>query len=327
MKEPLKKYAAITWIVVLGAVLAYGLWSYKSAVFGALVFFVIFQPFYLYMRRKRIRKSWAAFIIILTSLLIVVIPSAFLVNLLVGEVSNISEYWDSLISASSNIEKLLPGIDLKPLLTQATDKFTDLLQAQLLGAIQGISHAAISIVIMYFILYYLFVNHNEIKGIAVTLIPFKKKNAQRLYQEFVNVTHSTVVATGIIALIQAGLLTIALFALGIKAPLLWGFVGLIMSFVPVVGISAVWIPASLFLFTQQRWVAGLVMLGWGLFISSVDNFIRPFIQRKVGSIHPLTSILGIFIGLPLFGLVGIVIGPLLLSYFLLTIDIFKKEYF
>jgi predicted PurR-regulated permease PerM len=77
---------------------------------------------------------------------------------------------------------------------------------------------------------------------------------------------------------------------------------------------------------QQNYVAGIAILAAGLFISVIDNFLRPIIQERVGELHPLISLLGIIIGVPLFGLLGIVIGPLLLSYFLLTVEMFSKEY-
>ncbi len=74
------------------------------------------------------------------------------------------------------------------------------------------------------------------------------------------------------------------------------------------------------------YAAGIAILIAGLFASVLDNFLRPIIQKKVGEIHPFLSLLGIVIGVSLFGLIGIVIGSLLLSYFLLTVKMFSKEY-
>jgi predicted PurR-regulated permease PerM len=324
MKEPVKKYVAIAWIVILGAFLAYALVEYISAFFGAIVFFALFQPLYLFFRRKRLRPGFAAGLVIIVSLLIVIVPSAFLIKLLVGEISNISASYDSLIASSDKLDALYPGT--KALLTGAVGDLTGFLKSELVKVVQGAAHAMVTITIMYFLLFYLFINLNDIKRIAMRLIPFKKKNALLLYQEFQNVTHSTIVATGLIALLQGSLFGLGLFVLGIKGALLWGFVGVVFSFLPVVGMTVLWIPASAFQLAQGHYVTGTILFGLGTFISTIDNFVRPYIQKRGGSIHPLTSIIGIFIGLPYFGLVGIVVGPLLLSYFLLTIRIFRREY-
>ena len=95
---------------------------------------------------------------------------------------------------------------------------------------------------------------------------------------------------------------------------------------PVVGAPLVWIPAAIVQLLQGEYIAGIAIVSAGLFISVIDNFLRPVIQKKVGEIHPFLSLLGIVIGVSLFGLIGIVIGPLLLSYFILTVEMFSKEY-
>jgi predicted PurR-regulated permease PerM len=95
----------------------------------------------------------------------------------------------------------------------------------------------------------------------------------------------------------------------------------------VVGPSIVWGPASLIMLLTQNYVAGIGILIFGLVLSNVDNFLRPFIQQQIGKMHPLISLIGIFIGIPIFGLLGLIIGPLLLSYFFLTLKMFREEYF
>jgi predicted PurR-regulated permease PerM len=107
---------------------------------------------------------------------------------------------------------------------------------------------------------------------------------------------------------------------------LWGFVGALASFIPFVGAPFIWIPTSVYLLLSGNLLGGLGFALLGTFISSIDNVVRPLIQKKVAQIHPFVSLLGIFVGFSLFGIIGIVLGPLLLSYFLLTLSMFKQEY-
>jgi predicted PurR-regulated permease PerM len=195
------------------------------------------------------------------------------------------------------------------------------------GTLSALSQTVISAVIMYFVLYFLLTTkrHDLQRGVQA-LVPFSKANTIRLANEFKRITFSTILTSGLIAVIQGFLLTLTFFIFNLPGAYLWGFTGSLMAFVPLIGISSIWVSTVIILLVGgQFWVA-LGVLGCGLFISTIDNFIRPLVQKKVGSIHPLVSILGIFIGISLFGLLGIVIGPLMLTYFLLTVRMFKEEY-
>jgi predicted PurR-regulated permease PerM len=146
-------------------------------------------------------------------------------------------------------------------------------------------------------------------------------------QECKRVTYATIVATGLIALIQGILITLAFLVFDIQGAFFWGFITAFLSFLPVVGPTLIWLPGSVFLFIQHRIGAGIALMVWGILLTNIENFLRPMLQKRVGKIHPLISLIGVFIGIPLFGLLGIVIGPLLLSYFLLIIRMVREEYF
>jgi len=95
---------------------------------------------------------------------------------------------------------------------------------------------------------------------------------------------------------------------------------------PLIGPPLIWIPAVIIKFLEGDYFSAGGILFFGIIISTSDNFIRPYLQRKIGRVHPLVSLIGFFIGIPLFGLFGIIIGPLLISYVILTIKMFKEEY-
>lgn len=184
----------------------------------------------------------------------------------------------------------------------------------------------ISVVILIFLLYYLLVRSKQISQAFVDIIPFSKKNARKLSEEFSNVTKSVVITSGLIALIQGILLGIGFAIAGFPGPILWGFIAAVLSFLPVVGPTLIWLPAGIIALTQHDYFGGIFILIWGFASSQSDNFTRPRFQQRVGKIHPLISIVGIFAGLSLFGMIGVIIGPLILSYFFLTTKMFKEEY-
>ena len=99
------------------------------------------------------------------------------------------------------------------------------------------------------------------------------------------------------------------------------------SIIPLVGTALVWVPIYIYFLLTGNWVSALILLGYGgIVISQCDNLIRFMLQKKMANIHPLITIFGVVAGLPIFGFMGIIFGPLLVSLFLLFLDMFRKEY-
>jgi len=153
---------------------------------------------------------------------------------------------------------------------------------------------------MYFLLYYLFTEEDSDFMRQVTVaVPFNEENTATLLNEFRRIVRTTLTASGAVALAQGGVLTIAFLFFNIQGAFLWGAIAAVLSFLPLVGAAFVWIPAVIVQFFQADYAAAIGILAAGLFISVLDNFLRPMVQKTVGKIHPLLSLLGIVIGVPL----------------------------
>jgi predicted PurR-regulated permease PerM len=139
-------------------------------------------------------------------------------------------------------------------------------------------------------------------------------------------TYSNVLGQGIIAITQGILLANGFWLFGIPDPIFWGVIGTFISFLPVVGAPTLCIPASIILFANDHTLRGILLLAYGLlFIGNIDNVLRMIINKRVGNTHPIITVIGVFIGIPLFGILGLVFGPLLLSYFLLLLEIYQTN--
>ncbi len=322
-----KKIFASIIITILVIILTFALFPYIKALFGALILFVIFKPLYnKIIKKTKLRKGIVALFIIILSLVIVIIPLTFLISLLVGEVTNIVENKDSITENLKSVSKIIPIADLESKIQELISKTGSFLQKILVSTLQSVTLILINLIIMYFVLFYMLINSDKLKKITSSIIPFNNKNTQKLMDEFSNVTYSTLISTGLIAVLQGVLLGIGFLVLGIPGAILWGFIGTIFAFIPVVGIPIVWIPTGIIQIALNNRFAGIGILIWGFILSNIDNFLRPVIQNKVGKLHPLTTLIGVFIGLSFFGILGLILGPLLLSYFFLTMKMFNEEY-
>ena len=184
----------------------------------------------------------------------------------------------------------------------------------------------ITLLILYFLLYFMLVQNRDFEAALLKYAPFREQHALRFAEALRNSTYSNVLGQGIIAVIQGTLLATGFKIFGIPDPVFWGVIGAFISFLPVVGAPTLSIPASIILFAEGHTIKGILLLAYGLiFIGNVDNFLRMIINKKIANTHPLISIIGVFIGLPLFGILGLVFGPLLLSYFLLLLEIYETN--
>lgn len=337
MEYKAKFILALLVIVIITIELIYGLLPYLNAFLGAFILFAILRPIYHFLlKRIHLPKNISAFITIVISFIIILIPLYFLIVSVVTELQsalkNINEipiYLNAITSLvnSIHLEQSYSFLNLNERISQAVVSIANYISMILFGTIQSIGQRAVEFTIMYFVLYYLFTSEGtDIANKIYDIIPFNKCNRSELSTQFKNIVKITVISSIIMAIFQGGILAISFYLLSIQGPLLWGSITAIFSFVPIIGSSAVWFPAVIIQFLQQDYIAGIGILFTGIFISTADNIIRPFIQKKIGSLHPLISLIGIIIGINLFGPLGLVAGPLLLMFFLLVTRMFYEEY-
>jgi predicted PurR-regulated permease PerM len=185
----------------------------------------------------------------------------------------------------------------------------------------------VSLVIIFFILFFMFTSSEEAKKTVKEYLPFKKRNVEKLIKKFEDVTYSTIVGSGLIALLQGILVSVGFLIFGIKGVLVWGLIAAILSFLPALGAPLVYVPAGLILVLQGDYFSGIGILIWGVvLVSSVDNILRPIVGKELAKIHPLITLIGVIVGIQYFSIVGVVIGPLLLSYLFLLLKIYKEEH-
>jgi predicted PurR-regulated permease PerM len=144
-------------------------------------------------------------------------------------------------------------------------------------------------------------------------------------KEFKNVTYSVLVCTGLVALIQAVPLALAFMYFGVPGAVFWGFVSFILACIPFVGVPVIWVPMAAVEALEGNYAAAAGIGAVGLLVFGIEN-LRPLLQKRIGQIHPLISVLGLIVGLPYFGVMGVFIGPVVLSYAILAVKMYREEY-
>jgi predicted PurR-regulated permease PerM len=315
-------------IIVLGCFLLYALSGLFSSILGAIILFTIFRPLYLHLvEKKGWNKPAVALMIIFSSLIVIVLPIITLCFMVIGKISSINRddlpihVWQAKVDAFAGANFNQPHFfenTIQKLGTFVTDLFPSIL-----GSAASI---ILTLLVLYFLLFFMFVQIREFETALLRYAPFREQYALKFAVALRNCTYSNVLGQGIIALTQGFLLANGFWIFGIPDPIFWGVIGSFISFLPVVGAPTLCIPASIILFAGDHPVKGILLLAYGLlFIGNVDNVLRMIINRRIANTHPIISVIGVFIGLPLFGILGLVFGPLLLSYFLLLLEIYETN--
>jgi predicted PurR-regulated permease PerM len=264
---------------------------------------------------------------IVLSVLVILLPLSFLISVVVDQTQQVITHRDVILDAFEEIEERIPGINITERINNNLSKLGDSAANITVGIAQGLGNIGINIAIAYFLFYFLLIpEEKRFWKVTYSIIPFSKRHTRQLLQELTTVTNSAILTSGIIAVLQGLLVGLAFAIVGINSAVFWGFISALISFIPVIGTPLIWGPATIILFAQNNITGGIILLVAGLFLSTIDNFIRPIIQNRVGRIHPFAVLLGIFVGLNLFGILGFVVGPLLLMYFVLMMRMFKEEY-
>lgn len=328
-KEKFRLYFAMGIVLILLAFLLYTIYMFSEGFFGGLLLYVILFPLYNLMVKRGWNKKISAWIVVFISIFVIIIPLLFLLGLVGNELFTIFQDPDVISKTSEiiseSITKILPGLS-EEVLSQQLIGFVHVTSSSFLNIAANVGSFIINLILALFLLYFMLIQgpmYDKIKEI----LPFNKKNSNELVEKLKAISHSTLFVGIIIALIQGGLLTASFLIFGIRGAFLWGFVAMILSFLPIVGPALIWGPASIIQFFQGNYLAGGGLIVFGLLLGVIDDLIRPYLSEKMSKIHPLVTFVGVFMGVSFFGLIGLFIGPLLLALTVLILRMFREEYY
>jgi predicted PurR-regulated permease PerM len=177
----------------------------------------------------------------------------------------------------------------------------------------GAVNTVFAFVIMLFMLFFFVRDGGQFVETVRDLIPMTPKRREELADHIAAVTRAVVFGTGMTALIQGTVVGIAFLITGLNSPLVFGVLAALLALLPVGGTAFVWLPGLLFLGGHDRWGMAVVMLGFGVLSSSVDNILRPLLISGRAEVATLTVFIGVLGGAVAFGPIGLFLGPVVLA--------------
>lgn len=324
-----KRTIAYLALNVFGLFIVYLLSDFITPFLGALIFFVLFRKMMNYMvDKKGWKSSTSAILIILLSFIIVLVPVITFSNLLYSKIIQI-------VSSPETIVGPLKVLDAKFLELTGRQLFSPEMISTMQEKLGQIIPSFISklfvllgnVGMMYFMLYYMLVQRDNMQKEVNNYLPFNHDNIKVLAEELESQTLSNSIGVPLIATIQGTAAGVGYWIFGMDEPIFWALITAFASIIPIAGSTLIWAPAAIILMATDSLWMGLGLAAYGaIVIINIDNIARFTIQKRFADVHPLITVFGVILGLNLFGLPGLIFGPLMLSYFIIFIKMYRSVY-
>ena len=315
-KEQYWKYSLIIIILFMSMILFRYFSPLLSALLGAsTIYILVRKQMFALTEKKKMGRSIAATLILLEAILCFLIPLSFAVWLLIEELQGINlNLGASIQSIQEIIAQIKERTGYNVLSSDNLVSVASYLPKIGQMLIGSVSSFAINSVVMLFVLYFMLIGGRKMESYLYDLLPFSNNNKNDVLDQINVMVRSNAIGIPVLASVQGIFATIGYIIFGVPDPVLFGFLTCFATIIPLVGTMFIWLPLAIYLAITGDWLnaAGLA--------------IRFILQKKIADTHPLITVFGVVIGLPVFGFWGVIFGPLFLSMFILLVDIFKREY-
>lgn len=327
--ERLRQVVILIIIVLMAVLLITQLQVFIPGLLGGITLYILCRSVYFKLIYKRKwKKGWAAILFILGCILIVSLPIYLSITLVSPKISAITQNQDKIITTIKSVsDKIADETGIVILSGESAKTVVEKITAFLPGVLNSTIVVITNIIMMFFLFYYLLVNGRDAERYLARVIPLKNENVNILASETKMMVKANALGIPIISIVQGLVAALGYWIFKIEDWGLWAFVTGVFAFFPLVGTMIVWVPLVIYLFIQgDNWNAIGLTIYSGLITGNVDYLARLKLMKYMGDVHPLITVLGVIVGLNLFGFIGLIFGPLLVSYFLILVKIYINEF-
>lgn len=302
-----------------------------SIVLGIILAFM-FNPIFKLFRKKIKSKNLVAFLMCTILILVIVLPLWFLTPVfinqtvrayialqqvdLVGVLATLFPHFFSSEVFSHEVETII-----NTFIVNSTNSIVKYFANFLLN----LPTLLLQLTVVLFTMFFVLRDKDEIIAYIKSILPFSKEIEKKLFSYSEAITSSVIYGQVIIGAIQGLVLGLGLFIFGVPNALILSLIAVILGILPIVGTFLVWAPLALFLFIQGESLQSLGVVIFGTLSSTIDNFLRPIFVSRMTRFHSGLVLIGMIGGLIMFGVLGLILGPLILAYFLIVLEVFRNK--
>ena len=314
-------------IAVLGVMV---IWPFLTYIVLAGILTYTLYPVYRFFNTRTKHPEIASALSIVVALVLMVIPAFFLISELVRQVSG--AYTSFQAGSLDRVADYLSGltgnrINFEEVLNSGFDQIRKSIVGLAPDILGSISELLLGLFILFFVMYYGFREGDAFLARIRQLLPLDPTLKESLFYEVRTITQAVLYGQVMTAVIQGTLGGLALLVFGVSNWLFWGAIMIIMAFLPVLGTPLIWVPAAVGKILDGETARGVGLLIFGAtVVMNIDNFLRPRLVSGRTKVHPVLILIGVFGGLKIFGFVGMLVGPLILSILVALIKFYEQAY-
>lgn len=313
-----------------------------NPIFLAVVIAIVFHPLYAWLRQRIRRRNLAALSSTILVLVGVVVPTVVLGIRISKEVHGLYQLlneksaeqggWNPYAMhfvdhvtgwAGQHVD--LSTLDLRGAVVRSLEQISRSLVSWGARIVSNIISLFAEAAIAFFTLFFLFRDGESIRARLAAILPLKAGQFDRIFTGVSNSLIANVQGCLAVGLAQGSLLSLGFWVLGLPSPILWGVVTGLCSLIPIVGSAAVWAPAVIVLFISGHTWKALILLGWSAaLVAHIDNVVRPYVISERAKMHPLLVFFALLGGVSAFGVMGLFIGPLVMSFTLIVLELLSE---
>jgi len=344
----------VRWFGLLAAtaVALYLCWSmlqpFIEVVLWAVVLVIVFFPIHRRIQARVGSPGWSAVLSCLLVIFIILVPLTLLTFAVVNEMADFAKMLQPNPDGTGGAAGAAAGLldpnhpylgpfvrwvgqyyDLSKLgsqkfIAERLNSVSGALASRTLGVVGGVVGFVVEVFFVIFTMYYLFRDGKRIRTAARGAMPLDNRKTSEIFLRTRDVISASVYGVLVIATIQGVLGGVAFWFVGLPSALLWGVVMIFLSMIPMAGAFIVWVPAAIYLFATGQYGSGIFLTIWGgLVIGSVDNFLRPKLVGERTRLHELLIFFSVLGGLQVFGVIGLVLGPVIVAIAIALLDVLR----
>jgi predicted PurR-regulated permease PerM len=314
---------------------------FVNVLLWATVLTLVFYPLHRRIRLGVRQPESAAALSTLLVIVLIVIPITFVTIAIVRELrdvadmlqANVQQFGATTIPGLGTILDRLDGyVDIDPVaaqkfLAERLQVWGAALAGNTLVVVGGALGAVVQVGLVIFTMFYMFRDGDRIRAAVYEIMPLERVQVHDIIDRTKEVVAATIYGVLVIAAIQGTLGAFIFWVLGLPSPLLWGVVMFVLCMIPMVGAFLVWIPAAIYLALAGSYLQAGMLVAWGvLVIGGIDNLLSPRLVGKRARLHELLIFFGVLGGLRVFGILGVVLGPVMIAVTLALVEMVRQMF-
>ena len=327
--ERVRQVLLLLLIILLAYLMIKQLYIFLPGVLGGITLYIMSRNLYFRLiYQKKWKKGGTALLFILAYLIIIATPVYFSIQLISPKINALINNQEKIIEGLKVFsDKITAKTGFQILTEDSARSISQKVTALVPKLLNSTATVLTNLIMLFFLLYNLLVNGKGIEKYITGFIPFESGNVDKLAKETKVMVRANALGIPIISIVQGLFAALGYYIFGVEEWGLWGFVTGVFAFFPIVGTMIIWVPLVIYTYTSGHTLPATGLAIYSVVVTgNVDYITRLGLMKRLGNVHPMVTVLGVIVGLNLFGFIGLIFGPLLVSYFIIMVKIYMNEF-